>query len=232
MADNTPRTSSIQIGRIIEALIFSSAEPVSTRTLEKHLPEGVVLDDIMKGIAGRYGEDSGIELRQIGTAWAFRTRADIASLLMIEKVAERTLSRAALETMAIIAYHQPVTRSEIEEIRGVSISSGTMDMLLEQGWIKPRGRRRTPGKPLTWGTTDGFLDHFGLDDIASLPGLDELKQAGLLRSGASISDRNGLGGLLDSNFGDDDGVDEDSDDEPGFEERFPDFEPADCNDEG
>ena len=161
MADNTPRTSSIQIGRIIEALIFSSAEPVSTRTLEKHLPEGVVLDDIMKGIAGRYGEDSGIELRQIGTAWAFRTRADIASLLMIEKVAERTLSRAALETMAIIAYHQPITRAEIEEIRGISLSKGTIDILLELTWIKPRGRRRTPGRPLTWGTSPSFLDYFG-----------------------------------------------------------------------
>lgn len=221
MADQRLHTA-----RIIEALIFASAEPVPVRILEKHLPEGVALDAVLATIAARYGDDSGIELRQMGNAWAFRTKAEIASLLMIEKTAERTLSRAALETLAIIAYHQPATRAEIEEIRGVSISSGTMDILLEQGWIKPRGRRRTPGKPLTWGTTEGFLDHFGLDDIASLPGLDELKQAGLLRSGASISDRNGIAGLL----GDLDDREE-PEDVPSFEDQFPDFHPGDDLDE-
>ena len=123
------------------------------------------------------------------------------------------LSRAALETASIIAYHQPITRAEIEEIRGVSISRGTMDILLELGWIKPKGRRKTPGRPLTWGTTDGFFDHFGLEDINALPGLDELKQAGLLRMGQSISDRNGLSGLFTS-----------SDDEDDIEEVSADFD--------
>ena len=203
--------------RIVEALIFASAEPVSTRTLEKHLPEGVEINKVMALIAERYGEDSGIELRKVGTAWAFRTRQEIASLLMVEKVAERTMSRAALETLAIIAYHQPVTRAEIEEIRGVSISSGSIDMLLEQEWIKPKGRRKTPGRPLTWGTTEGFLDHFGLEDIQALPGLEELKQAGLLRTGTALSDETGLGAVLSEDFGERDGDDgEDAPDEtPG-----------------
>ena len=194
-----------EISRIIEAVIFASAEPVSARSLERHLPEGVEIDDVLSLVAGRYGDASGIELRRVGTAWAFRTRPEIASLLMVEKVSERTMSRAALETLAIIAYHQPVTRAEIENIRGVSISSGSIDMLLEQGWIKPRGRRRTPGRPLTWGTTETFLDHFGLDDLQALPGLEELKQAGLLRSAASLSDQGGLDAVLDSDFGAEEG---------------------------
>lgn len=212
---------SAQTAKIIEALIYASSIPVPRRQLEKHLPEGEDLDAILRLIADRYGEDSGIELRQMGNAWAFRTKAEISSLLMIEKVTERTLSRAALETLAIIAYHQPVTRAEIEEIRGVSISSGTMDILLEQGWIKPRGRRRTPGKPLTWGTTEGFLDHFGLEDLNDLPGVDELKQAGLLRSGTSISDRSGLSELLATDMAD---REEDMDDDAqSFDDQFPDF---------
>ena len=227
----TKKTELLGYAATVEAIIFASDKPVRERELRHHIPDEQDMTEIIEMIRQRFDTSCGIELRQVGDGWAFRTRPEIAERLNQHKKVERPLSRAALEVLAIIAYHQPVTRSEIEEIRGVSISSGTMDMLLEQGWIKPRGRRRTPGKPLTWGTTDGFLDHFGLDDIASLPGLDELKQAGLLRSGASISDRNGLGGLLDSNFGDD-GVDEDSDDEPGFEERFPDFEPADGDDEG
>ena len=200
--------------RIIEALIFASAAPVPRRHLEKHLPEGVVLDDVLAAIAARYGEDSGIELRSVDNAWAFRTKAEIASLLMIEKQVERTLSRAALETLAIIAYHQPATRAEIEAIRGVSISGGTMDILLEQGWIKPGGRRHTPGRPLTWKTTDAFLDHFSLDDITALPGLEELKQAGLLRSKTTLSDQNGLAAIFaaneDEDSADDDSADDDS----------------------
>ena len=195
--------------RIIEALIFASAAPVPRRHLEKHLPEGVVLDDVLAAIAARYGEDSGIELRSVDNAWAFRTKAEIASLLMIEKQVERTLSRAALETLAIIAYHQPATRAEIEAIRGVSISGGTMDILLEQGWIKPGGRRHTPGRPLTWKTTDAFLDHFSLDDITALPGLEELKQAGLLRSKTTLSDQNGLAAIFAANE-DEDSADDDS----------------------
>ena len=186
----------IRPAQVIEALIFASVEPVLERVLEKHLPDGVGLTMVLEVIDNRYGEDSGIGLVKVGQGWAFRTKPEISALLNIEREAERPLSRAALEVVAIIAYHQPITRAEIEEIRGVSISRGTMDILLELGWIKPRGRRRTPGRPLTWGTTDGFLDHFGLEDISALPGLDELKQAGLLRVGQSISDSTGLSSLF------------------------------------
>ena len=212
--------------RIIEALIFASAAPVPRRHLEKHLPEGVVLDDVLAAIAARYGEDSGIELRSVDNAWAFRTKAEIASLLMIEKQVERTLSRAALETLAIIAYHQPATRAEIEAIRGVSISGGTMDILLEQGWIKPGGRRHTPGRPLTWKTTDAFLDHFSLDDITALPGLEELKQAGLLRSKTTLSDQNGLAAIFAANE-DDDSADDDSADDDSAGDDSADGDSAD-----
>ena len=217
--------------RIIEALIFASAAPVPRRHLEKHLPEGVVLDDVLAAIAARYGEDSGIELRSVDNAWAFRTKAEIASLLMIEKQVERTLSRAALETLAIIAYHQPATRAEIEAIRGVSISGGTMDILLEQGWIKPGGRRHTPGRPLTWKTTDAFLDHFSLDDITALPGLEELKQAGLLRSKTTLSDQNGLAAIFaaneDEDSADDDSAGDDSADDDSADDDSADDDSAD-----
>jgi len=209
--------------QVIEALIFASSEPVLARMLEKHLPDGVSLEMVLEIIDNRYGEESGIALTKVGDGWAFRTKSDIAALLNVEKDAERPLSRAALEVLAIIAYHQPITRAEIEEIRGVSISRGTMDILLELGWIKPRGRRRTPGRPLTWGTTDGFLDHFGLEEINALPGLEELKQAGLLRVGQSISDTAGLSSLFDR--GDDDGEDDqdtgfDDDELLNFEDQF------------
>lgn len=204
--DATMNEDMIRPAQVIEAMIFASTEPVPERTLEKHIPDGITLQNILAFIAERYGEDSGVELTRVGQAWAFRTKADVAALLNIEKESERPLSRAGLEVVAIIAYHQPITRAEIEEIRGVSISRGTMDILLELGWIKPRGRRRTPGRPLTWGTTDGFLDHFGLEEISALPGLDELKQAGLLRVGQSISDQNGLSSLFNM---DDDDAEED-----------------------
>jgi len=206
--------------RVIEAMIFSSAEPVPEYILKKHLPEGLDLSDVLAHISARYGEESGLELRKVGVSWAIRTRADIAALLSVEKQSERPLSRAALEVLSIIAYHQPVTRAEIEEIRGVSISRGTMDILLELGWIKPRGRRRTPGRPLTWGTTEGFLDHFGLDDINALPGLEELEQAGLLRSGQSISDAGGIGDAFRNMWNDDDGDDSDDMADDDMEDHF------------
>jgi len=203
----TDQDNLLRTAQIIEALIFASREPVAERLLEKQIPDGITLKDALSKIAERYDETSGIELKQVGQAWAFRTKADVAAMLNVEKETERPLSRAALETASIIAYHQPITRAEIEEIRGVSISRGTMDILLELGWIKPKGRRKTPGRPLTWGTTDGFLDHFGLEDINALPGLDELKQAGLLRMGQSISDRNGLSGLFSTSEDEDDAED-------------------------
>jgi segregation and condensation protein B len=170
----------------IEAMIFASDRPVRERELEVHLPNGVEVSEVIAIIAARYTETSGIELNQIADSWAFRTRSNIAERLSQHRKVERPLSRAALEVLAIIAYHQPITRAEIEEIRGISLSKGTMDILLELGWTKPQGRRRTPGRPLTWGTTIAFLDHFGLNDATDLPGMDELKSAGLLRKGHII----------------------------------------------
>jgi segregation and condensation protein B len=131
--------------------------------------------------------ERGVNLVRAGGSWAFRTAPDLSQQLNKEIDVPRKLSRAAVETLAIIAYHQPVTRAEVEEIRGVGLSRGTLDVLLEAGWIKPKGRRRTPGRPTTWGTTDGFLDHFGIEDIGDLPGMEELKAAGLLDSGPAIS---------------------------------------------
>ena len=180
----------LQKAKIIEAVIFASAQPVRARDLTIHLDDEGELPAVIAIIEERYGVYSGIELVQRDDAFAFRTRPEIAEALSIDKQVERPLSRAAMEVLAIIAYHQPVTRAEIEEIRGISLSKGTMDILLEVGWIKPRGRRRTPGRPLTWGTSPTFLDHFGLESLDALPGMEELKSAGLLRKGMVLG---GLG---------------------------------------
>ena len=190
----------------IEALIFASDRPIRERELITHLPEKMDLAEVIAAIALRYNEKSGIELCQVGDGWAFRTKAEIAERLSQHKQVERPLSRAALEVLAIIAYHQPITRAEIEEIRGISLSKGTMDILLELGWIKPRGRRRTPGRPSTWGTSPAFLDHFGLADVGDLPGMDDLRAAGLLRKGQI------LGTLMDHAPQNDDLDDEDDSD--------------------
>jgi len=189
---------------ILEALVFASDKPVRDRELQRHLPDHVEVADVMAAVMQRYDATSGIELCRVGDGWAFRTRPTVAERLQRHKTVERPLSRAALEVLAIIAYHQPITRAEIEEIRGISLSKGTMDNLLELTWIKPRGRRRTPGRPLTWGTSPAFLDYFGLSDITDLPGMDDLKAAGLLRKGQI------LGALKDHNS-DDDEVDDNDD---------------------
>ena len=189
-----------------EALVFASDKPVRDRELQHHLPDHLEVADVMAVVMQRYDTTSGVELCRVGDGWAFRTRPAVAERLQQHKRVERPLSRAALEVLAIIAYHQPITRAEIEEIRGISLSKGTMDILLELTWIKPRGRRRTPGRPLTWGTSPAFLDHFGLSDITDLPGMDDLNAAGLLRKGQI------LGALMDHNAGDDeDGDDDDLD---------------------
>ncbi len=172
--------------RLVEALIFASAEPLTERMLANRLPEGADVKGLLKALQLIY-EDRGVNLVRAGSSWAFRTAPDLAELLNKEVEVARKMSRAAIETLAIIAYHQPVTRAEIEEIRGVSISKGTLDVLLEEEWIKPRGRRQTPGRPLQWGTTDFFLDHFGLETVRDLPGLDELKAAGLLDASPAIN---------------------------------------------
>ena len=191
----------------LEALVFASDKPVRDRELQHHLPDHLEVADVMAVVMQRYDTTSGVELCRVGDGWAFRTRPAVAERLQQHKTVERPLSRAALEVLAIIAYHQPITRAEIEEIRGISLSKGTIDSLLELTWIKPRGRRRTPGRPLTWGTSPAFLDHFGLSDITDLPGMDDLKAAGLLRKGQI------LGALMDHNAGgdNDDGDDDDLD---------------------
>jgi segregation and condensation protein B len=167
--------------RMVEALIYASSEPVAAAELASRLPEGTDIAGILRELQQTYA-DRGVNLVQIAGKWTFRTAGDLSFLLSRESVEQRRLSRAALETLAIVAYHQPVTRAEIEEIRGVATSRGTLDLLLETGWVRMRGRRRSPGRPVTYGTTEAFLSHFGLDTIADLPGLDELKGAGLLDS--------------------------------------------------
>jgi segregation and condensation protein B len=165
--------------RLLEALLFASAEPLDEKTLAARLPDGVDVHATLARLQHEYA-NRGVNLMRIAGKWTFRTAVDLAWLLARDSVEPRKLSRAATETLAIIAYHQPVTRAEIEEIRGVSASKGTLDVLLETGWIRPRGRRKAPGRPITFGTTDAFLSHFGLDSIGDLPGLDELKGTGLL----------------------------------------------------
>ena len=167
--------------RMVEAIIFASSDPVSQKALAERLPEGIELEPLMRELQQAYA-GRGVNLVKIGDNWAFRTADDLSFLLQKESIETRKLSRAALEVMAIIAYHQPVTRAEVEEIRGVATSKGTLDVLMETGWVRMRGRRRTPGRPVTYGTTDEFLDHFGLEELKDLPGLEELKGAGLLRS--------------------------------------------------
>ena len=164
--------------RLIEALLFAAGEPLDEKTLRARLPEGVDLTAMMRLLQAEYAP-RGVNLMRIAGKWTFRTANDLAWLLARDSVEPKKLSRAANETLAIVAYHQPVTRAEIEDIRGVTASKGTLDVLLETGWIRPRGRRKTPGRPITFGTTEAFLSHFGLEAIGDLPGLDELKGTGL-----------------------------------------------------
>ena len=165
--------------RMVEALMFAAGEPVAAEDLAGRLPEGADVAGLLAELQALYAH-RGVNLIQVAGKWSFRTAGDLSFLLSRESVEQRRLSRAALETLAIIAYHQPVTRADIEEIRGVATSSGTLDVLLECGWIRMRGRRKTPGRPITYGTTEGFLSHFGLDVVSDLPGIEELKAAGLL----------------------------------------------------
>ncbi|MGB3720637.1 MAG: SMC-Scp complex subunit ScpB [Hyphomicrobiaceae bacterium] len=167
--------------RMLEALLFAASEPLDEARLRERLGLGDELPALLEELKGFYAS-RGINLVRVAGKWAFRTAPDLKHLLEQHATEEKKLSKAALETLAIIAYHQPVTRAEIEEIRGVTTSKGTLDVLLETGWIRPRGRRRAPGKPITYGTTEAFLIHFGLDSIKDLPGLAELKGAGLLDS--------------------------------------------------
>jgi segregation and condensation protein B len=165
--------------RLLEALLFASREPLDEKTLGARLPAGADLKSALETLQQEYAP-RGVNLVKIGGKWTFRTASDLGWLLTREAVQPRKLSRAAIETLAIIAYHQPVTRAEIEDVRGVTISKGTIDVLLETGWIRPRGRRKVPGRPVTYGTSEAFVSHFGLEQLGDLPGLDELKGSGLL----------------------------------------------------
>ena len=167
--------------RMVEAILFATAEPVTTRELEARMPHGSDPAEALVHLRKRY-EGRGVQVVKVGDAWAIRTAPDLGFLMQRETVETRKLSRAAIETLAIIAYHQPVTRGEIEEIRGVSVSRGTVDQLLEMEWIRFGRRRMTPGRPVTFVVTQGFLDHFGLENARDLPGLKELRAAGLLEN--------------------------------------------------
>jgi segregation and condensation protein B len=165
--------------RLLEAMLFAASEPLSEKDLAARLPQGTDVADALKRLQQDYAS-RGVNLVRVGGKWTFRTAGDLSWLLTKEATVPKKLSRAAIETLAVIAYHQPVTRAEVEEIRGVVMSKGTFDVLMETGWIKPRGRRKVPGRPITYGTTEDFLSHFGLEELGNLPGLEELKGSGLL----------------------------------------------------
>ena len=172
--------------RLVEALLFASAKPLDRVSLQSRIPEEIDINLVLENIEKVYST-RGINLCDVGNAVAFRTASDLAESLRMTVAVKRKLSSAAIETMAIIAYHQPVTRGDIEAIRGVNVSKGTLDTLLEAGWIRPRGRRKIPGRPLQRGTTSGFLDNFGIENLQDLPGLEELKAAGLLEKRQSLT---------------------------------------------
>jgi segregation and condensation protein B len=184
--------------RLIEAILFASAAPLSTNAIRERVSGDVDVGGLLMKLQEHY-KGRGVHLIEMEGAWAFRTAQDLADDLAITKEVQRKLSRAAMETLSIIAYHQPVTRAEIENIRGVATHRGTLDVLIEAEWVKPGRRRETPGRPLTWVTTTAFLDHFGLEAMTDLPGLDEMKAAGLLDRRPAIDNVPGTGEL----FGDD-----------------------------
>ena len=175
-----------QLLRILEAMLFAASEPLTEATMASRLPEGADIPGLLEELSGHYA-NRGVNLVRVGLKWALRTALDVAPALRLETEVPSKLSQAALETLAIIAYHQPVTRAEIEEIRGKALSRGTLDTLLEAEWVRPKGRRRTPGRPVTWGTSDKFLYQFGLESVEDLPGIEELKAAGLIDQRPAIT---------------------------------------------
>ena len=171
--------------RLLEALLFAAPAPLSEAELAQRLGEDADIPGLLRELAAHYAE-RGVNLVRLAGGWTFRTAPDLAPFLVSERPVARKLSRAAVETLAIIAYHQPVTRAEVEAIRGVALARGSLDRLMEAGWVRPTGRRDTPGRPLNWVTTSAFLAHFGLDTLAELPGIDELRAAGLLDIGPAV----------------------------------------------
>ena len=167
--------------RAVEALLFAASDPLDEKTLKDMLPVDTDIEEIMNNLLNLY-KGRGVELKKVNNKWMFKTASDLSFIMQKEAKIQKKLSKAALETLSIIAYHQPVSRAEIEEIRGVTVSPGTIDTLMEINWVKIKGRRKTPGNPITYGTTDEFLVHFDLENTKELPGLDELKSTGLLDS--------------------------------------------------
>ena len=180
-AENPVNTANPEHLRMVEALLFAAGEPLDAKALSTSLPEGADVPGLLAALEELY-QKRGVNLCCVAGKYQFRTASDLAFLLRKEKPEQKRLSKAAIETLAIIAYHQPVTRAEIEDIRGVAMSKGTVDTLMEIGWVKIRGRKRTPGRPVTYGTTEAFLVQFGLESVAHLPGTDELKAAGFLEA--------------------------------------------------
>jgi segregation and condensation protein B len=197
--------------RMVEAVLFASSEPLSQREIAGRLPAGCDVGEAIVALRRRY-EGRGVQLMRLGDAWAFRTASDLGFLMSRQVVEQRKLSRAAIETLAIVAYHQPVTRAEIEEIRGVSVSKGTIDLLMELGWIKLGRRKQTPGRPVTFVVTPAFLDHFGLESEGDLPGLAELRASGLLDNRPLPGGLPGLAVADDASDDEDDATLDDADD--------------------
>ncbi|MEM6812071.1 MAG: SMC-Scp complex subunit ScpB [Pseudomonadota bacterium] len=183
--------------RMLEAILFASAELLSPQAILERMPEETDLNVLLPQLKETY-QGRGVELHEIDGKWAFRTAKDVGDSLTIQKEVSKKLSKAAVETLSIVAYHQPITRAEIENIRGVATHKGTLDILMELGWVKPGRRRETPGRPLTWMTTTSFLDHFQLESLMDLPGLDELKASGLLDRRAAIETIPDSGDLFES----------------------------------
>ena len=203
--------------RHLEALLFAAVEPIDVQTLRERMPNDADVGALLARLARDY-EGRGINLVRVADRWRFQTAPDLAPNLIDVKEARRKLSNAALETLAIVAYHQPVTRAEIEDVRGVAVSKGTLDVLMELGWLRLRGRRRTPGRPVTYGTTDGFLAHFNLETISDLPGREDLKAAGLLDPRLPKDFEMPEPVMVDDLSGDEDPLDDDND--PEFFEDF------------
>ena len=179
MNNNNLNSEELLSIKIIEAILFSTEKPISTKAIINKIPNEINFDKIMDIIKTKY-KDAGFNLFKVSDGWAFRTSSEITDFLTIEKTVKKRLSKAAQEILAIIAYHQPITRAEIENIRGVSVSQGSLETLFESGWVEPKGHKNVPGRPSTWRTTKYFLDHFGLETTKDLPDISELKPAGLL----------------------------------------------------
>ena len=191
-------TKLTEVEREIEAIIFAAAEPLSVETIESKLSKPTDIQQSLENLKNFYSK-RGINLICISNKWSFRTAVNLSSLMSEQKTVEKKLSRAAIETLAIIVYHQPVTRSEIDEIRGVAFASGTMDILLELNWVRPAGRKNVPGKPIQYATTDDFLSHFNLNNLSDLPNVEELTSAGLIDSSSVDSSIFGTKNYLEKN---------------------------------